>query len=324
MKRKLILIIAAMAMLLGACASVSTDSDQAAVAYTGGPIEGVKFDRVVGPGSGLVWLGLGDTSYEYPTTTRTYIVSNNPADQGEQDEHVAEAIEASTSDGGTINWEVAVYFKLNLTLLRDFHENIGKKYAAWSTDGWRKMLKETLRQQLEAGIQTASRKYTVDQYKKDPEILKAIQTEIARNLKDNVNEVLGDDYFCGPTFNASVNDKPTDTNCPDFELVVKKPNFTQATDEAYNAEITKKKEAENAKLDNATKLEQTEGAGQREIRAAELEHEAYKILLTLIQQPGYLQYQQLLALQACASNSNCTLVVQQNADGSVNINTGRG
>lgn len=320
MRRKLLLIVAAMAMLLGACASVSTDSDKAAVAYTDGPMEGVKFDKVVGPGSGLVWLGLGDKSYQYPTTTRTYIVSDDPA-EGER--AFADVIEATTKDGGTIDWEVAVYFKLNLTLLRDFHENIGKKYSAWNDDGWSLMLEETLRQQLENALQTSSRKYTVDQYKKDPDVLRAVNSEIAKDLKDNVNEVLGNDYFCGPTFNALVTDKPTDTNCPDFEVVVKKPNFETSTDEAYNAEITKRKAVENAKLDNAKKLEDTEGAGQREIRAAELEHEAFTVLLQLIQQPGYLDYQELIALQECAKNDGCTLIVQQNADGTVNVNTGR-
>lgn len=307
------------ALLLGACASVSTDSDKAAVAYTGGPMEGVKFDRVVGPGSGLVWLGVGDTSYEYPTTTRTYIVSN---DATEGDRPYADVIGATTKDGGSIDWEVAVYFKLNLTLLREFHENIGKKYKAWGDDGWRQMLEETLRQQLENALQTSSRKYTVDQYKKDPAILRAVNSEIATDLKDNVNEVLGNDFFCGPTFNGTVDDEPSDENCPEFEVVVKKPNFTGDTDAAYNAEITKKKEAENARLDNATKLAQTEGEGEREIRAAELQQQAYKVLLELIAKPGYLEYQQMLALQSCATNAKCTLVVTSNADGSVNINTG--
>ena len=311
-KRMLVLFLAT--MLLGACASVSTDSDEAAVAYTGGPIEGVSFDKIIGPGSGRVWLGIGDNKYTYPTTTRTYIVSLN----AEGDRAVADQIKATSSDGATIGWEVAVYFKLNLALLREFHENIGQKYDAYKDDGWNKMLNDTLRQQLESALQTTSRQYTVEQYRKDADVLDEVNQQIATGLKDNVNESLGNDYFCGPTFNGTVKDENGEVSCPDFEVVVKRPNFPQSIEDEYNAQVAAQQAVVTAKRNAEKRLEEAEGRARAQVAGAEGELEAARKILELLNNPNYVQYLRAQAMIQCANSQSCTLVVTP--DGNVNVN----
>lgn len=313
--RKIVLILCA-ALLMGACASVSTDSDEAAIAYTGGPIEGVKFDRIVGPGSGRVWLGVGDNKYIYPTTTRTYIVSKDSTG----DRASADIINATSSDGATIGWEVAVYFKLNLSLLREFHENIGQKYDAYKSEGWNQMLNDTLRQQLESALQTTSRKYSVEEYRKEADVLAEINKEIAQGLKDNVNEVLGNDYFCGPTFNGTVKDDKGKTACPDFEVVVKRPNFPGVIEDEYNNQVAARQAVVTAQRQAEKLLEQAQGKANAQIAGAQGEAEAAAKIVSLLQNPNYIEYLRAQAMLNCAQSPNCTLVVTP--DGNVNVNTG--
>ena len=43
----------------------------------------------------------------------------------------------------------AVYFKLNIDRLRQFHEQLGLQYAAYTPSGWNNLIQDTFRQQIE-------------------------------------------------------------------------------------------------------------------------------------------------------------------------------
>lgn len=221
------------------------------MSYGGGFFEGQHFQgERVGP-KGLFFNGWGDALYLYPATQRNYIVSLHidEGDRGQRD-----AITALDSEGVLIKYEVAVYFKLNLDKLTEFHQNIGIKYHAWCngtetdcSDGWMRMLNDSFRQQLENALQATTRQYSTDEFLLT-ETLRNIQTSVASNLKDNVNSVLGDEYFCGPAFVVGSEE------CPDFRLIIKKPTLPDTIVEQYRsvqesriAIQTKANEVEQAK-----------------------------------------------------------------------------
>lgn len=223
-----------------------TPADHIGISYGGGLVEGAQFQRIVEPGTGRFINGFFDKLYLYPTTQRNYIVSSR---EGEGDIAAADSITAPSQDNIATTFEVATYFKLNTDRLQQFHENIGFKYAGWTDEGWDRLLNDSFRQQIESALQREARKYPVAALYSDDETLVRIQDSIGTVLKDNVADVLGSDYFCGPTF------VPGNDECPDFEFIVKRvtvPNEVQvAFENVRTSEIgiqTRRNEVEQARL----------------------------------------------------------------------------
>ena len=226
------------------------------LSYGGGLVEGQHFQgEKYGPTS-LFFNGFGDHLFLYPATQRNYIISLNAA---EGDRNEADSITALNADGVEVQYEVAVYFKLNLDKLQEFHQNIGLKYHAWCdggavncSDGWENMLNDSLRQQLENALQKVTRGYKTDAFLQT-DTLNTIQASVAGSLKENVNSVLGDDYFCGPAYVQGTG------ACPDFELVLKKPTLPGAVTDRYS-------EVQQSLITIQTK--------ENEVKQAELQAEA--------------------------------------------------
>ena len=102
-----------------------------------------------------------------------------------------------------------MYFKLNThrAVVRRFLEQICLKYGCTDLSpdgGWDRMLNDNFRQQIENAIQTESRRYGTDDLANNGDTLRQIQTDVGSNLKERINTVLGDEYFCGPTFDPAV------------------------------------------------------------------------------------------------------------------------
>jgi hypothetical protein len=285
--------------------------DQIGLHYSGGPIEGQHFVDVIPPGSGARFLGLRDTLIELPVTQRDYIVSLDP-DEGDREQ--ADVILAPARGGVQMQVEAAVYFTLNTgqDVVRRFYERVCIKFQCTGEDGWRDMLNNNLRKPLEQAIQQAFRTHSVDELyggaagTSDTPVLVQIQDEIAQDLKDNVNQVMGGDYFCGPTFDRSHPDV-----CPDFEFIIVSATPTsQEVIDAFAANAASQRHVTTA--ENNANAAVAEADGQR--RAAEA-------LASIASIPGYIAYLQAQAMQTCAGNNNCTLVVTP-GDSNVNVNTG--
>lgn len=238
-----------------------TPRDQVGLSYGGGPMEGQRFQNVVQPGHPLFFNGLFDRLYLYPVTQRNYIISKKP---NEGDIGQPDFIRAPSQDRIGVDYEVAVYFKLNTDKVQKFHEQIGLKYGAWREAGWDKMLRDSFRQQIEFALQRESRKYAVADIYSNADVLLAIQQEVGKVLKENVKQVLGDDYFCGPTFSGG--------SCPDFTFVIKHVDIPDDVKSAYEQNRT----SEIAVL---TK--------QNEIRQREAEAEAIRKLTEALRDPNY-------------------------------------
>ena len=246
-----------------------TPQDKIGLSYGGGPIEGEKFQRVVDPGSGLFFNGLFDRLYEYPVTQRNYIISLNP---NEGDVGTPDSITAPTNDNVVVEWEVATYFKLNLSKLQEFHERIGRKYAAWCegdnqecSEGWVQMLHDSFRQQIENALQLESRQFDAAAVFSDEQVILEIQRGVGSVLKERVAEVLGGDYFCGPGYVLG------GTECPDVEFVVKAATLPEEVVAAFRRNRTSEIEIETK---------------ENEVRQAEFQAQAIERLAAALKNAG--------------------------------------
>lgn len=294
----------------------STPVDKIGLHYSGGPIEGTKFQKVVPPGSGRRFLGIADNLILLPVTQRDYTASGaQGADGG--------PIVAPAKGGVEMQFDVATYFTLNTgdQTVRQFYERVCVKFSCDTDDGWDEMLRVNFRGPIEQAIQQEVRGFTVDQLyagvssttapiNEDDQavaILEQVQDRIAADLKENINTVLGGDYFCGPTFNRAEPDA-----CPDFEFQI--TSAVPTSEAVRNAYATNSASAQ-AVIDaqNKARAAVEEANGQRQSQEA---------LQGLYTDPAYIAYLEALALQECAKNNNCTLVVDSGGSG-VNVNVSR-
>ena len=262
----------------------SVPVDKLGLHYTGGPWEGEHFQSVVAPGTRSRFYGLLDNVYELPATQRNYIMSKHP-DEG--DTRRAEYVGAPASDKVVTEWESATYFRLNTepAVLRQFFEQICLKYDCTDLNpggGWDHMLADTFRQQIVAAIQEQSRQYSSEDIYASRETLLRMQADIGATLKRRINEVLGGEFFCGPTPRAG---GPV---CPEFTFVIKEIGLPGNIRDQYNANRASALAVEKAKAD---------AQSQAALRAAPD--------LT----PGQLDYIRAQAELECARRPNCVLVV---------------
>jgi hypothetical protein len=220
--------IALLALVPGATSGLAkTPRDRVGISYGGGPIEGTHFQRVVQPGSNLFWNGLFDTLYLYPADQQNYIISKTPA-EGSQ---VAESVKAPSSDRVQVEYQVAVYFKLNTDLLREFHEELGLKYNAYTSSGWDRLLRDTFRQQIENALQEESRRSEVAELYGDADLLIAIQERVQATLSQRLTDALGNQFFCAPTFEPG-------GECGDPTFVVKAIEIPEQVAKAFESNRT--------------------------------------------------------------------------------------
>lgn len=287
----------------------ATPVDQLGLHYTGGPFEGQKFVGIIEPGSGNRFLGLLDKLILLPVTQRDYTASSDDGSDGPP-------IIAPARGGVEMQFEVGAYFTLNTSsdVIRRFYERVCVKFGCDSESGWDEMLRINFRRPIEQAIQQSIREFTVNElYAGKPEagasteeeataILVRVQDQIAADLKENINTILGGDYFCGPTFDRTNSDV-----CPDFEF--------QITSAVPTSQSVRDAFAENAASQQAVVT--AENLAAAEVAKAEGQAQAQAALNNLYADPNYIAYLNALALQECASNSNCTLVV---SPGGTNVN----
>lgn len=287
-------------MFIGGWKSVPVD--KIALHYTGGPLEGQHFEKVVAPGTSARFYGLLDRVYQLPATQRNYIMSKNP---GEGDRRRPEFVGAPTRDNVVTEWESATYFKLNThgPVARQFLEQMCLKYRCTDLSpggGWDSMLADTFRQQIVAAIQAEARRYSAEEIYSNREVLLRIQSEVGSSLKGRVNDVLGGEFFCGPTYTA---ERPS--VCPDFTFVIKEVALPKDLREQYHVNRAAALGVDRAKSEAAQKRIEAEGeaAKQNALRAASE--------LT----PAQLAYIRAQAELECARRPECVLVAGSTAGG---------
>ncbi len=193
-----IVLVVALALTPGVVASLKkTPRNMVGISYGGGPVEAAHFQRIVQPGSALFFNGVFDPLYLYPSDTQTYIVSK-VAGQGAVAE--PDSIIAPTNDRVQVEYQVAIYFKLNSDRLQVFHEQLGLRYSAYTSAGWKDLVQDTFRQQVENALQEETRKHAVADIYGNADDLTSIQSSVEQRLGENLVSALGAPLFCGPTF----------------------------------------------------------------------------------------------------------------------------
>jgi hypothetical protein len=314
-----ILLIIFIVLLFGAWGSVPVD--KVGLHYNGGPIEGQSFNKVIDPGSGAQFLGPADTLVKLPIDQRSYVTCDS--DRVDGDTCDGPDIVASTKGGAEMKFRIGVSFKLNTSddpipgyqdggVIRKFNEQICRKFDCASGGGWDRMLQVQFRGPIEQAIQQSVRNYTVDQLFAGVDedgsatsILEDVQQDIAADLKENINKFVGGAYFCGPGFDRS---KPN--NCPDFQF--------QITDAVPVDEGVRAAFAEN--LSSAQSVITSRTRAEARVADAEGKRREQEALAGLYTDPSYIQYLNAIALDKCAGNGNCTLIVDGTGTGNVNVN----
>lgn len=295
----------------GAGCTSSAPVDRVGLYYTGGPVQGKHFKRVIEPGSGVTFKGFGDTVAWLPAGQRNYVISKHAADG---DRKGVDFIQVPAKGGVLMDFEVAAYFKLNTRadVVRTFYEAICKKYHCTEDSGWDKMLNDNVRKIIETSMNERIRQYDVGvlyannagaEGQSSGDVLLAVQADIGKTLQQRVNAVLGGPYFCGPKFDRS---KP---DCPDWEFII---NSAVPHDGATLGSFEAIRRSQNdiaTAANNAEKLKKEaegEAAKQNALKAAgELT-------------PNQIAYLNAQANLACASNKDghCVLI----AGGTANVN----
>lgn len=282
--------------LAAGCASVNPRPDEAALGYSGGPIQGTHYKDAFSPGSGLHWLGVFDEWFLYPTTVRTYIVSNEP---GEGDRASVDQIGAKTKEGIPVSWQLAINFKINYSRLRKFHEQIGLTRHAYfvgdqPSEGWKQMLNDFFRQQIEAALQEVSPTYSADDVQKGGETYAKVNQALSKDLQARINESAGGNFFCGPAFNGPVAEDDAGQPCPPLSVAIKKGELPADVVKSY----ADQKVADNAKVT-------AENNGLARKAQADAEVNAQRSLREAYTDPGYIEYLNAQARLECAKNPPC-------------------
>jgi hypothetical protein len=200
-----------------------TPRNRVGISYGGGPIEGVHFQKIVQPGSGLFFNGLMDSLYLYPSDQVSYIVSKQV---GVGAQKGSDSISAPTKDRVLVVYQLAVYFKLNIDKLREFHEQLGLRYQAYLTPGWNRLINSTFRQQLESALQVETRKVDVGDLFGNADRLVKVQNAVQTKLTQQLLAATGDNFFCAPTYQPG-------GPCGTPTLVIKKVDVPKSVAQAF-------------------------------------------------------------------------------------------
>lgn len=241
-----------------------TPKDKVGISYGGGPFEGAEFQRIVEPGSSLFFNGWFDPLYLYPADQQNYIVStsaktNDGSAAGSSATVNGQPIVAPSKDRVQVTYQAAVYYRLNIDNLRAFHEEFGLKYSAFEDDGWRNLIQDTLRQQIENALLEETRRYEVGDIYGDLDVLLDIQDSVQTTLRDRLQIAMGGEYFCSPTY-----ERGGECGTPTF--VVKSVDLPDSIVASY--EGNKSSSVDIVTRQNELEQRRIEAEGIRELNAA--------------------------------------------------------
>jgi hypothetical protein len=286
----------------------SVPNDKIGVHYSGGPIQGSHFVELVAPGTGSRYYGQFEHVYLLPATQRNYIISRH-ADIGDR-KKADEVIGVSAPPNSVqISFEAAAYFKLNTEpqAVKKFFNDICLRNKCWELEtggGWDKMLDQFLRPVLENAVRREAGKYDKDQIRSDPTVLVKMQAAIGANLRTELKEVIGGEYFCGPD--------ATPGSCTNITFILKDPLLPEAVEKAYADTAAAAQRVNAAQQEAAAKVAAAKGDADAQRARAEAP------ALTDAQ----LRYIEAQAQMACASNPSCTMIVGGNPNVNVTASSG--
>lgn len=274
-RKRLISTLLLCVLLVGALAAcASSASDEVTVCKNGGPFDGKDVRMVVDPGQGPEAKGLFTDCFSYPVSTRIYAAgSDDGADRG--------PLTCTTSDAVAIRMAVSVRFTLNTEsheLIEQEFNEVLNRYDAHTDEGWDRMLDATIGRELDSQVEATCRSYTGRELTSGEDSLAEVQSALAANLRNRINDNVGVTLFCGPGVPYGEDD------CPELTVsVTRLIADSEATREAFESEV--RAEAETR-------------AAQQEIRTAEARAESIEALNEALAGAGE-NYVLLELIRAC-------------------------
>lgn len=307
-------VLATGALALSGCSTVA-EPDKVGLYYAEGPSDGYKFQECIDPGD----TGPAEWNNSVVYLTAAQRTWNIAPEHGDDNKPITVSTkpEANQPSGVQVNVWPTMNFYLNTFcdehggMIKEFWEKIGRRYNADTEEGWRNMLHAALVPVMQKVIQDVIRSYGADELVGNIGGIRAeAQQKISALFTTELKRITGADFFCGPTFNRGSKE------CPAIEILIKDVDYADpGIQEARNA---KQKAIEMA----AAKVAEAKGQAEAELAKAEGEVAAAKKRGTLYSNPAWVKLQlaeaQLKAIQACAANPQCTIII--GADGNVLIN----
>ena len=224
---------------LSGCGIESSEVNQACLIYSGGLIEDQEFQEVLQPGVTSKSVGVGSTKHCYPNDQRSWV--------SDQD---APAIEVTTGDEVRMDVPYQLYFTLNTEteVLREFHERIGLKTDATTPQGWQAMLNTYFGPSIDKVMDRVALQFEWRDLRSDEDVRRQFQQQVVSGLRNEVRDVIGGDYFCGPAFVEGA-------SCGEYTLSVGKPEPVNAgivraiEDEQISQTAVAAQRAENQRID---------------------------------------------------------------------------
>jgi hypothetical protein len=320
--------LAAIALVVTATACTTTTSpSHVGLYYYVGPQEGNHFDHCTTP-SKTDKYPVNDKIYYIPIDGRTWLIDEADGADSKDITVVTAKPEAGQTTGAAVKIGSQSSFMLNSFCGTDgkdaasplvvWWEKYGRGYGAdvdpelsaqeqRNDPGWKTMLQQVLVPALNTAIKDSAKNYPasalvsgaanspmeIDGVKRD-----GLLAEIGAALAKELRRLTGGDFFCGPTFTR------VSPDCPPVEVT------TQS--EYASADLLLAQGEKQAAVERASAA----------VIEAQGKVDAANKLGALLDSPAWLEYQkalmQLQAVQACAVNPNCTVVMPGAA---VNVNT---
>ena len=185
-------------VLLTGCSSVNTPPERVALHYSGGSLSSQKFQDCI-PASTRDFKGPGEQFYQYVTQQVIYDASSEDgAERGRF------AVVSKDSADLLIPVSVTLTLVTECNTLRQFHETLGKKYAAYwtgeeqdgeSPGGWVKMLNTVIGKPLDATLDRIALNYDWQAMRSDPKVKADIERQINDEIAELVERQAGGVFF---------------------------------------------------------------------------------------------------------------------------------
>lgn len=185
----------AVVVALAGCSSVSTQPDEQALHYKGGSFSSKKFADCVEP-SDRQWDGPGDGHFIYPAGQRTFSFTGREGSE-------SSPIVVKTNDSQEMSVPGFVTFELtqDCAKLREFHEQVGSKYKAFSEEsgkesgGWRTFLNDYIAVPLNSSMDKAALQTDWRTLYSSADSQAEFEQYVKENLPREVQAAIGDDFL---------------------------------------------------------------------------------------------------------------------------------
>lgn len=201
------------ALTLAGCSNMETQPDEQGIRYEGGFLfaQAPEFKECQLPGS-QSYGDAGDQTYVYPAGQRTFKFSKDPG----SDAPPLTASAPSPGGGQPITMEVSgvVTFTPNFAdcdSFRRFHEQIGRKYSAWTPEGWAQMLGVYIKDPTDRAADNEALRFDWVQLSSDANSKTSWEQAVAKAIQGEpgkpglIEQLAGGPYF---TINAVLLQRP--------------------------------------------------------------------------------------------------------------------